>query len=47
VTNEDCIYEELRADLIRVCLLTLGTDFVYFVSYKVLFLCVCRTWFFT
>jgi len=32
VTNDDCIYEELRADLIRVCLLTLGTDLVYSLS---------------
>jgi hypothetical protein len=45
VTNEDCIYEELRADLIRVCLLPLDTDLVY--SLKVLFLYVCRTWYFT
>jgi hypothetical protein len=32
VTNEDDIYEELRRDLIRVCLVPLSTDLVYSLS---------------
>jgi hypothetical protein len=39
VTNENCICEELRADLIRVCLPRLGTDLVL-PFLKVLFLYV-------
>ena len=32
VTNEDGIYEELRTNLIRVCLVPLGADLVYSLS---------------